>query len=97
RTIGFDINKQRLAELQQGHDRTGEVDDAEMATADVVYSDDFAVLAQADFHIVAVPTPVDEAHQPDLTPVEKASESVARALKNGDIVVYESTVYPGVT
>lgn len=97
RTIGFDINTLRLDELKAGHDRTGEVNDAEMAATDVVYTNDFAVLAEADFHIVAVPTPVDDAHQPDLTPVEKASESVGRALKKGDIVVYESTVYPGVT
>lgn len=95
--IGFDINAQRIAELQAGHDRTGEVDAPDLAASEMIFTDDFAVLAQADFHIVAVPTPVDDAHQPDLTPVEKASESVGRALKKGDIVVYESTVYPGVT
>lgn len=95
--IGFDINVLRLEELTAGYDRTGEVTAADLAAADVTYTNDYAVLAQADFHIVAVPTPVDDAHQPDLTPVEKASESVARALKRGDIVVYESTVYPGVT
>ncbi|EEG10251.1 nucleotide sugar dehydrogenase [Pseudogulbenkiania ferrooxidans] len=97
RVIGFDINQQRLAELRNGHDRTLEVEDAELAAADIVYTDDVTVLAEADFHIVAVPTPVDDAHQPDLTPVEKASESVAKALRPGAIVVYESTVYPGVT
>ncbi|SMF02242.1 nucleotide sugar dehydrogenase [Pseudogulbenkiania subflava] len=97
RVIGFDINPQRLTELRSGHDRTLEVADAELAAADIVYTDDIAVLAEADFHIVAVPTPVDDAHQPDLTPVEKASESVAKALRPGVIVVYESTVYPGVT
>ena len=95
--IGFDINVLRLEELTAGYDRTGEVMAADLAAADVTYTNDYEVLAQADFHIVAVPTPVDDAHQPDLTPVEKASESVARALKRGDIVVYESTVYPGVT
>lgn len=95
--IGFDINVLRLEELTAGYDRTGEVTAADLAAADVTYTNDYEVLAQADFHIVAVPTPVDDAHQPDLTPVEKASESVARALKRGDIVVYESTVYPGVT
>ncbi|WP_416339435.1 nucleotide sugar dehydrogenase, partial [Rivihabitans pingtungensis] len=97
RTIGFDINATRIAELKTGHDRTGEVEDADLAAAQIVYTDQFDVLREADFHIVAVPTPVDDAHQPDLTPVEKASETVARALKKGDIVVYESTVYPGVT
>ncbi|NVD73934.1 nucleotide sugar dehydrogenase [Duganella sp. BJB488] len=96
-TIGFDINQARLAELRNGQDRTNEVDREELARARVVYTADCAVLAQADFHIVAVPTPVDDAHQPDLTPVERASETVGKALKRGDIVVYESTVYPGVT
>lgn len=95
--IGFDINVLRLEELTAGYDRTGEVTATDLAAADVTYTNDYEVLAQADFHIVAVPTPVDDAHQPDLTPVEKASESVARALKRGDVVVYESTVYPGVT
>ena len=95
--IGFDINVLRLEELTAGYDRTGEVTATDLAAADVTYTNDYEVLAQADFHIVAVPTPVDDAHQPDLTPVEKASESVARALKRGDIVVYKSTVYPGVT
>lgn len=97
RVIGFDINSQRLVELRNGHDRTLEVEDAELAVADIVYTDDVGVLAEANFHIVAVPTPVDDAHQPDLMPLEKASESVAKALRPGAIVVYESTVYPGVT
>jgi len=97
RTIGFDINESRLKELREGHDRTNEVAADELMRADIVFTADTAVLAQADFHIVAVPTPVDEAHQPDLTPVERASETVGKALKRGDIVVYESTVYPGVT
>lgn len=97
KTIGFDINTQRIAELKAGHDRTGEVTDEELKSADILYSGQVEDLRKADFHIVAVPTPVDEAHQPDLTPVFKASETVGKALKKGDIVVYESTVYPGVT
>ncbi|AKJ69013.1 hypothetical protein PATSB16_32170 [Pandoraea thiooxydans] len=96
-TIGFDINKRRLSELVAGHDRTNEVDDAALAASNLTFTDDVAILRQADFHIVAVPTPVDDAHQPDLTPVIKASETVGKALKKGDIVVYESTVFPGVT
>ncbi|GFO63847.1 nucleotide sugar dehydrogenase [Geomonas paludis] len=96
-TIGFDVNHTRIKELQQGYDRTGEVAAEALAAADIRYTDDIKVLAEADFHIVAVPTPVDSANRPDLTPVLRASESVARALKKGDIVVYESTVYPGVT
>jgi UDP-N-acetyl-D-galactosamine dehydrogenase len=96
-TIGFDINAARLRGLREGHDHTGEVAPQDLHRANIVYTDDTAVLARADFHIVAVPTPVDQAHQPYLRPVELASESVGRALKRGDIVVYESTVYPGVT
>jgi len=95
--IGFDINEQRLQELRDGIDRTNEVESEQLKAADILFTSDTKVLAQADFHIVAVPTPVDDAHQPDLTPVERASETVGRALKRGDIVVYESTVYPGVT
>jgi UDP-N-acetyl-D-galactosamine dehydrogenase len=97
RTIGFDINEARLAELREGHDRTREVAGDDLASSDIEFTSDITELASADFHIVAVPTPVDDAHQPDLTPVVKASETVAQALKRGDIVVYESTVYPGVT
>ncbi len=97
RTIGFDINAHRIEELKAGHDRTGEVEAGELRSADIRYTDRVEDLREADFHIVAVPTPVDEARQPDLAPVFKASETVGRALKKGDIVVYESTVYPGVT
>lgn len=96
-TIGFDINEERLAELRNGYDRTKEVSGGDLAEAEIVFTSNIKELARADFHIVAVPTPVDDAHQPDLTPVIRASETVARALKKGDIVVYESTVYPGVT
>jgi UDP-N-acetyl-D-galactosamine dehydrogenase len=97
RTIGFDINRKRVEELRSGMDRTGEVTSGELAEADILYTDRIEELRLADFHIVAVPTPVDDAHQPDLTPMLKASETVGKALKKGDIVVYESTVYPGVT
>lgn len=95
--IGFDINPQRILELKQGFDRTEETTPEDLATTDIIYTCDINDLRKADFHIVAVPTPVDDAHVPDLTPVEKASVTVGRALKKGDIVVYESTVYPGVT
>ncbi|MBV5338840.1 MAG: nucleotide sugar dehydrogenase [Deltaproteobacteria bacterium] len=97
RTVGFDINQIRIKELQNGHDRTGEVTAADLQSADILFTEKLDELAQADFHIVAVPTPVDEAHQPDLTLMYRASETVGKALKKGDIVVYESTVYPGVT
>jgi len=97
RAIGFDINPVRIHELKEGFDRTGEVEAADLKAADILYTHDLDDLRAADFHIVAVPTPVDEAHQPDLTPVIRASETVGKALKKGDIVVYESTVYPGAT
>lgn len=97
KTIGFDINATRIQELKNGHDRTGEVTPEDLQCSQVLYTDQLSELRLADFHIVAVPTPVNEANQPDLTPVFKASETVAKALKVGDIVVYESTVYPGVT
>lgn len=97
RTIGFDVNETRLTELRENIDRTNEVEAPDLASSNIAFTSDINLLAEADFHIVAVPTPVDDAHKPDLTPVERASESVGRALKLGDIVVYESTVYPGVT
>jgi UDP-N-acetyl-D-galactosamine dehydrogenase len=97
RTIGFDINQKRIAELRAGHDRTGEVKAEELRAAKLHCTDQLDELRQADFFIVAVPTPVDDAKQPDLTPLFKASETVGKALKRGDIVVYESTVYPGAT
>ena len=97
KTVGFDINATRIAELQAGHDRTGEVTADDLAKADILFTARIDELALADFHIVAVPTPVDAAKQPDLTPMLRASATVGQALKKGDIVVYESTVYPGVT
>ncbi|MCG3144613.1 MAG: UDP-N-acetyl-D-glucosamine 6-dehydrogenase [Gammaproteobacteria bacterium] len=97
RVIGFDINARRIAELKEGVDHTGEVSSRDLKAADVHYTCEPGDLKQADFHIVAVPTPVDDAKRPDLTPVIKASETVGRILKKGDIVVFESTVYPGAT
>jgi UDP-N-acetyl-D-galactosamine dehydrogenase len=97
RTVGFDINAERIKELQAGYDRTGEVTSEDLQTADILFTERLEELSLADFHIIAVPTPVDEAHQPDLSLIYRASETVGRTLKNGDIVVYESTVYPGVT
>ncbi|MFZ2989147.1 nucleotide sugar dehydrogenase [Ideonella sp.] len=95
--VGFDINPTRVAELRAGHDRTGEVEPAALAEAQIHYTDAIADQRQADFFIVAVPTPVDRANKPDLSPLIAASRSVAQALKVGDIVVFESTVYPGAT
>jgi UDP-N-acetyl-D-galactosamine dehydrogenase len=97
KTIGFDTNSARIQELRGGNDHNGEVLAEDLRSADVLFTDQLDNLRKADFHIVAVPTPVDDANQPDLTPVRKASETVGKALKAGDIVVYESTVYPGAT
>jgi UDP-N-acetyl-D-galactosamine dehydrogenase len=93
--VGFDVDCNRIAELRQGVDRTHEVESADLAHATLSYSDDPEELQQADFYIVTVPTPIDAARRPDLTAVFRASEAVGRVLKRGDIVVYESTVYPG--
>jgi len=95
--IGFDINLQRITELQKGYDRHHEVTAQELQNLDLLFTNDPIHLRQADFHIIAVPTPVDEQKQPDLLPVLKASKTVGSQLKTGDIVVYESTVYPGAT
>uniref|UniRef100_C6DZU4 Nucleotide sugar dehydrogenase n=1 Tax=Geobacter sp. (strain M21) TaxID=443144 RepID=C6DZU4_GEOSM len=97
RTIGFDINGTRIKELREGYDRTAEVEPGDLTQADILFTDRVEDLREANFHIVAVPTPIDEANQPDLSLVCRASETVGKALKKGDIVVYESTVYPGVT
>ena len=96
-TIGFDVNENRIQELKSGKDSTKEVTEDELATADIAYTHSIEELKAATFHIVAVPTPVNDVKQPDLTILLKASESVGKALKKGDIVVYESTVYPGAT
>jgi UDP-N-acetyl-D-galactosamine dehydrogenase len=96
-TIGFDINVEKVKELQTGFDRTGELSKETLQSAPLQMTWDPEVLKQATFFVVAVPTPVDTNNRPDLTPVVKASETVGRALKKGDVVVYESTVYPGVT
>jgi UDP-N-acetyl-D-glucosamine/UDP-N-acetyl-D-galactosamine dehydrogenase len=95
--IGFDINKERIDLMKQGIDPSGELSPEEFKGCDIEFTDSLEILKKADFHIVAVPTPVDQANQPDLTPVLKASESIGKVLKKGDYVVYESTVYPGCT
>ncbi|MEE4243910.1 MAG: nucleotide sugar dehydrogenase [Kangiellaceae bacterium] len=95
--IGFDINAERIKELQNGQDRTLEVESADLVAASIEFTDSTEVLAKADFHIVAVPTPINEARKPDLRPMLAASRTVGQALSKGDIVVFESTVYPGAT
>ena len=95
--IGFDINQNRVEELKSGQDKTGEVTSSELSTADILFTSNLEELAKADFHIVAVPTPIDSGKNPDLSPLLSASKTVSSILKKGDIVVYESTVYPGAT
>jgi len=96
--LGFDINVRRIEELRAGNDHTLEVAGPELAEArHLRYSSDPAELAAANVFIVTVPTPIDQYKQPDLTPLERASETIGRILKRGDIVIYESTVYPGAT
>lgn len=95
--IGFDINERRIAELRDGVDHTLEVSRSELVEADILYTSNPADLTKADFHIIGVPTPINASKQPDLTPLIKASKTIGPYLKQGDIVVYESTVYPGTT
>ena len=97
RVIGFDIDTVRIEDLRRRTDRTGEVDSAELAPTDVHFTSDAADLGEADFHIVAVPTPIDHTRKPDLRTLLGAARTVGRHLARGDIVVFESTVYPGVT
>jgi UDP-N-acetyl-D-galactosamine dehydrogenase len=97
-TLGFDINQTRIHELQNGQDHTLECSPEELQSAPHLrYSANASDLQAVQIYIVTVPTPVDQANRPDMTPLVKASETVGKALKAGDIVIYESTVYPGAT
>jgi len=96
--VGFDINAKRIAELKDGVDFTREVSSEELATSRYLsFTDSLDGIADCQIYIVTVPTPIDEYKSPDLTPLIKASESVGKVLKKGDIVIYESTVFPGAT
>lgn len=96
--IGFDINQARIQELQSGKDSTLEVTADDLSAANLLsYSADLKDLAEVSIFIVTVPTPIDKANRPDLTPLEKASETVAKVMQKGAIVIYESTVFPGCT
>jgi UDP-N-acetyl-D-galactosamine dehydrogenase len=97
-TVGFDIKTDRVAELKAGRDSTLEVEPEELAQArHLSYVSDFEALRQCNVYVVTVPTPIDEAKRPDLTPLQRASETVGKVLKPNDVVIYESTVYPGAT
>ena len=97
KVIGFDINAGRVEQMKQGIDPSGELDKEAFEGCDITFTDSLDVLRQAQFYIVAVPTPIDEHAQPDLKPLLGASGSVGKVLKKGDYVVFESTVYPGCT
>src|SRR6266550_1089494 len=97
KVIGFDINKAKIEELQRGFDRTGEVSAGDLKATDVQYTSEPTDLKAADFIIVAVPTPINEALQPDLKALRMVSELIGKNMSPGTIVVFESTVYPGVT
>lgn len=95
--IGYDLNAEKISLYQRGIDPTNEVGNDAISKTAVVFTHDEQMLSEAKFHIVAVPTPVNEDHTPDLTPVKSASEILGRNLVKGSVVVFESTVYPGVT
>ncbi|KPM84270.1 Vi polysaccharide biosynthesis UDP-N-acetylglucosamine C-6 dehydrogenase TviB [Pseudoalteromonas lipolytica] len=96
--VGFDINSGRVAELEKGHDSTLEVSDTELSDLKhLTFSCNKQDLAECNVYIVTVPTPIDESNAPDLTPLRKASELLGEYVKKGDVVIYESTVYPGAT
>jgi UDP-N-acetyl-D-galactosamine dehydrogenase len=96
--VGFDISRRRIEQLASGLDVTLEMSEDELKEAEtIVYSDNVSDIADCNTYIVTVPTPIDRAKRPDLTPLRKASETVGKVLKRGDIVIYESTVFPGCT
>ena len=100
KTVGYDMNQSRVDALMAGHDSTLEVSDDMLQSAlrnGFRCTTKLEDISDCNFYIIAVPTPVDKNHNPDLTPLYKASETVGKVLAEGDIVVYESTVYPGVT
>ena len=97
RVIGFDISENRMSALKAGLDITREISQSELNDADILFTSDPAELIHADFHIVTVPTPINHAKLPDLTAVINATTTLGKIIKSNDIVVYESTVYPGVT
>lgn len=97
KTVGFDIDNDRIEQLRQGHDRTGETTTEELREVDLEVSADAKILTDADFIIIGVPTPIDINRQPNLNPLLSATRSVAENLSPGATIVYESTVYPGVT
>ena len=97
KVIGFDINASRIEMMRNAIDPSNELDAEAFQGCDIIFTNEIDVLKEANFYIIAVPTPVDSHNVPDLTPVIKASETIGKVVKKGDYVVFESTVYPGCT
>ena len=97
KVVGFDTNTNRINELKEGYDKTFEVEDRRLNSPNVTYTDKAEDIRQANFHIITVPTPITNTNEPDISYLIRASETVGKQLKAGDLVVYESTVYPGCT
>ena len=95
--VGFDINQERIEELKKGYDRTAEIDESTLKTTALHVTDDAKEIENQEIYIVTVPTPITKDKKPDLTPLEKACEALGKVIQKGSIVVFESTVYPGVT
>ena len=95
--IGYDINKTRIRKLKKYEDETGEVSSEELKETNIFFTSDFTKLSKANFHIITVPTPIDDYNNPDLTIIKNACETIGKIIKKNDFVIIESTVYPGVT
>ena len=95
--VGFDIDEKRVELMKKGIDPSHELSKEAFEDCDIAFTNSLKVLKEANFFIVAVPTPVDEHNVPDLTPIQKASQTIGKVIKKGDYVVFESTVYPGGT
>ena len=94
KVVGFDTNANRIKELKESYDKTFEVENRRLDTPNVTYTDKIEDIGEANFHIITVPTPITYLNEPDISYLIKASETVGKQLKVGDLVVYESTVYP---
>jgi UDP-N-acetyl-D-galactosamine dehydrogenase len=97
KVIGFDINSSRIELMKKDIDPSGELDKSEFKNSEIIFTDDLTILKEASFYIVTVPTPIDTFNHPDLTPLLSATKTIGKVLKQGDYIVYESTVYPGCT
>ena len=95
--VGYDINKTRIRKLKKHEDETGEVSSEDLKETNIFFTSDFTQLSKANFHIITVPTPIDDYNNPDLSIIKNACETIGKIIKKNDFVIIESTVYPGVT